>query len=61
MLLLKMDAKQLRQKLRTTFGSNMTAVEELQGTRDERRRTREEQQEPNVDLLYGVAKTYGCW
>ena len=36
----KMDVQQLPQELRTTFGSNMTVVEELQGNRDELRRTR---------------------
>ena len=41
-----MDAQQLPQELCTTFGSNMTVVEELQGTREEQRRTEEEQRNP---------------
>ena len=43
---IKMDAQQLQHELRTTFGSNMTVVEELQGTREEQRRTEEEQRNP---------------
>ena len=51
-----MDAQQLPQELRTTFGSNMTVVEELQGTQEEQRRTEEEQWNPKCGSTVGRCK-----